>query len=67
MFPANTHQANEPPIAVSLREACRLSGLGLATIRRLIREGSLQAPRIGRRVLVTRSSLQQLLEGGETR
>jgi excisionase family DNA binding protein len=49
------------PIAVTVPQARRLSGLGYTTIWRLIREGTLATVRIGRRRLVLFDSLRRLL------
>jgi excisionase family DNA binding protein len=52
------------PITVTVATAKRLSGLGNTTIWSLIKAGKLEAVRIGRRTLVTFSSLEALLAPG---
>jgi hypothetical protein len=52
-----------PPIAVTVREACRLVGLGTTTLYKLIAAGRLQvrrAPNVDR-TLIDYGSLKQLL------
>ena len=50
------------PLAVSVEEAGRLVGLSKHTIRKYIRQGLIDAVRVGRRVLVPVASLERLLE-----
>jgi excisionase family DNA binding protein len=50
------------PIAVTIQQACALSGLSHVTIYRLINAGKLHSVKIGRRRLVTYASLRGLLE-----
>jgi len=57
-FGTNTHHR---PIAISVADAVRLSGLGRTTIWSLIKNNRLQTIRIGRRTLVLLSSLESLL------
>jgi excisionase family DNA binding protein len=64
MLPSDIHQPSEQPIATSVGEAARLAGLSKSTIRRLISDGTLEVSRVRRRVLILRSSLQELLENG---
>jgi excisionase family DNA binding protein len=54
------------PLAVTIGEACRISGLGVTSIYDLLKEGRLQGHKIGRRRLVSYKSLQDLLEGNAT-
>lgn len=49
------------PIAVSVLEAGRLSGLGKSTIWALIAKGVLVTTKVGRRRLILYSSLKSLL------
>lgn len=49
------------PIAVTIPEARRLSGLGYTTIWKLIGEGTLQTVHVGRRRLILYNSLLRLL------
>lgn len=43
--------------------ARELGGLGLSTVRRLIREGQLRSVRVGRRVLIAREALEEFVQG----
>jgi excisionase family DNA binding protein len=52
------------PITVTVATAKKLSGLGNTTLWALIKEGKLEPVRIGRRTLVTFSSLEALLAPG---
>jgi excisionase family DNA binding protein len=52
------------PITVTVATAKKLSGLGDTTLWALIKEGKLEPVRIGRRTLVTFSSLEALLAPG---
>jgi excisionase family DNA binding protein len=49
------------PLAVSVREACRLSALGRTTIYKLIQEGQLCRIKIGRRTLIRFDDLAKLV------
>ncbi len=49
---------------VSISDATAILGVGRSTIYKLINEGALQTKRIGRRTLVPRSDLDQMLAGG---
>jgi len=49
------------PIAVTIADACRISGLGTTSIYALLKAGKLRSCAIGRRRLVTYESLEQLL------
>ena len=49
------------PIAVSIPEACRISGLGRTSIYELIREGGLASLTLKSRRLVLVASLEALL------
>ena len=49
------------PLAVSVREACRLIGVGNTTLWSLIKDGKLETKRIGRRRLIKYSSLERLI------
>lgn len=48
---------------VSISDATAILGVGRSTIYKLINEGALQTKRIGRRTLVPRSDLNQMLSG----
>jgi hypothetical protein len=52
-----------PPLAVSAKRACELSGLGLSSIWAFLRDGRLEAVRVPgvRRTLVSYASLARLL------
>jgi excisionase family DNA binding protein len=52
------------PITITVGTAKRLSGLGHTTLWALIKAGKLETVRIGRRTLVTLSSLEALLAPG---
>lgn len=51
-------------IAVSIQEAVRLTCLSRTAIFALIRDGRLDAPKIGKRRFVTTDSLRRLFENG---
>src|SRR5579872_7018673 len=51
----------EPPLTVTVREACRLLGVGNTTMWSLITNKRVDSLHIGRRCLVTYSSLEALL------
>ncbi len=57
---------NQKPVntsrLVSIRETAALLGLGRSTIYRLIESGKLTKLKIGRRTLIERSSIDQLLD-----
>ena len=50
-----------PPLAVSIREACRLSGLGRTKIYELISDGRLTPVKIDRRTLIPFDDLAKLV------
>ncbi|MBP7136170.1 MAG: helix-turn-helix domain-containing protein [Sphingomonadaceae bacterium] len=51
------------PITVSIKKFCKLTGVGRSTAFSLIREGEIDAVRIGRRkTLVTYASVEKLIE-----
>ena len=47
------------PLLVSEKEAARLLGISLRTVRRLIARKELRAIRVGRRSLISRQALEQ--------
>jgi excisionase family DNA binding protein len=49
------------PIAVGVKEAALLLGLGKSSVRRLIRDGDLPFAKVGDRILIRRSALEELL------
>jgi excisionase family DNA binding protein len=63
------HERNPPhaPLAVSIREACRLSALGRTTIYKLIADGRLTPIKIGRRTLIRFDDLEKLVSSSEAR
>ena len=50
------------PLAVTVREACRLTGIGRTLLYDMIRDGRVNALRLGRRRLVTTASLNALID-----
>jgi len=50
------------PLAVTVAEACRLTGLGPTKIWQLIGKGEIEVARVGRRTLPLFASLKRLLE-----
>ena len=56
-----TPEAATEPIAVSKLEAAQMLGVSLRTIERLIALKELQVRRLGRRVLIPRTSLENFL------
>jgi predicted DNA-binding transcriptional regulator AlpA len=55
-----------PPIAVTIKEAMRLSGLGLNKIYEKISDGTLESSSIGKRRLVMYASLLQMINAGRS-
>jgi excisionase family DNA binding protein len=53
--------SHRDPLSVSVREACRLIGVGNTTLWALIKDGRVRTTRIGRRRLVIYASLQELM------
>ena len=51
------------PLAYSIAEACRVSSIGRTRIYALIKEGRLQARKIGKRTIIPAASLRALIEG----
>jgi hypothetical protein len=51
------------PLAHTLPEAARISGLSVSTLRRHWRRGALDCPRVGGRRLVDARSLRRLIRG----
>lgn len=51
------------PLAYSISEACKVSSFGRTYLYQLIKEGQLEARKVGRRTLVTARSLRALIEG----
>ena len=53
------------PLAVTIREASRLTGLGRTTLYQLIAGKKLKLKKIGRRSLIVFQSLRELIEEAE--
>ena len=51
-----------PPLAVRVREATRMIGLGRTKLYELINAGDLEVVKIGRATLITVSSLSRLVD-----
>lgn len=52
------------PLAYSVKEACRATSLGKTYLYLLIKEGRLEARKIGNRTIIPAASLHALIEGG---
>lgn len=52
------------PIALTVTDTTKATGLGKTTTYKLIRDGKLTAVKVGRRTLVTLASIKALLDGG---
>jgi excisionase family DNA binding protein len=59
--PSQQKSIDTEPLAVTVAEACRLTGLGATNIWKLIGEGKIKVARIGRRTLPLFASLKLLL------
>ena len=55
----------EEALTLSVEHAARLIGVSRATTYRMVRDGELQALRVGRRVLVLRKPLMEMLGAEE--
>jgi excisionase family DNA binding protein len=55
--------AQPEPITISIKEALRISGLGLTKIYELINDGRLETVKVDNRRLVNYESLKSLLSG----
>jgi len=51
------------PLAVTVKKACELIGIGSTTMYQLIRDGRVKTTTIGRRRLVIYSSLEEAVSG----
>jgi excisionase family DNA binding protein len=62
-IPSNRHERRAAPkrLAVTIDDACEITGLGRTKIYELIRDQKLKAVAIGRRRLVLMSSIETLL------
>jgi excisionase family DNA binding protein len=56
-------RAASPPTLVTVGEACRLTGLSPATVRRRVADGTLPSRRIGRSVRVDMAALRPIDPG----
>jgi excisionase family DNA binding protein len=54
-------EQDSKPLTVTVATARKISGLGNTTVWGLIKEGKLEAVRVGRRTLITFRSLEALL------
>lgn len=57
------HTAPAPLLAVRLRDAARMIGIGRTKVYDLIGSSELQTVKIGRATLITMSSLRRLVDG----
>lgn len=61
----SNHPADQlQPLAYSIKEACKVTSLGRTYLYHLIREGRLEARKIGNRTIIPAASLHALIEGG---
>lgn len=51
------------PLAYSIADACRVSSIGRTRLYSLIKEGKLDARKVGKRTLIPAASLRALIEG----
>ncbi|MEP0390752.1 MAG: helix-turn-helix domain-containing protein [Erythrobacter sp.] len=54
---------NPEPLAYSVADACRVSSIGRTRLYSLIKEGRLEARKIGKRTLIPAASLRALIDG----
>ncbi len=57
----STRALPRDPLAVTVKDACRLSGVGRTTIYQLIRDGKLTSTHVGGRRLILFKSLEDLI------
>lgn len=65
-MPSNLIEREQPPLprpVYTIREACRVSTLGRATIYNYISAGRLRVVRVGGRTLILAESLHALISG----
>lgn len=55
------------PIAVRVKEACRLTGIGRSKLYELIADGDIEIVKVGAMTLVPLESLRGLIERGRSR
>jgi excisionase family DNA binding protein len=64
-MPENAPSSNQlQPLAYSVKEACKATSLGKTYLYFLIKEGKLEARKIGNRTIIPAASLHALIEGG---
>ena len=56
-------QTDLEPLAYSIADAIRVSSIGKTRLYALIKEGRLEARKIGKRTLIPANSLRALIEG----
>jgi excisionase family DNA binding protein len=56
---------DQEPLAYRIRDAARLLSLSERTVWQLVKDGKLPSRKVGRVVLVTRSALEQFVNGKE--
>ncbi|WP_086617142.1 helix-turn-helix domain-containing protein [Erythrobacter tepidarius] len=63
---SNSQQSGDrlQPLAYSVKEACKATSLGKTYLYFLIKEGKLEARKIGNRTIIPAASLHALIEGG---
>ncbi len=57
-------QAGIPPLTLRISEACRVTGIGRSKFYELIKDGAVEAIKVGAITLVPMSSIQALLDRG---
>lgn len=53
------------PISYTVKEACRVSGLGKSLLYEAMKDGRLAKRKVGSRTLIMREDLLKLIEGGK--
>ncbi len=53
-------------LSVGLQEAQEMTGISHFTFRRMVKQGKIEAARVGRRVLIPVSELEKLVKPGAT-
>lgn len=51
------------PLAYSIADACRVSGIGKTYLYQLINQGKLKTTKLGKRTLIPAESLRRLIAG----
>lgn len=57
----NTETSQHEPLAYSINDACRVSGIGRTTLYGLISKGEIKVRKVGARTLVPAESLRAFL------